>query len=85
MGERLNSRLRERRTHFGLTQDILAAATGVSRQTINAIEAERFVPSTTLALRLAVVLRTTVENLFQLVDADAKRLKPVTLPKELSR
>ena len=41
---------------------------GVSRQTINAIETERFVPSTVLALKIARVFEKTVNDLFILED-----------------
>ena len=66
MGERLISRLRAHRLQASLTQDALAKAVGVSRQTINSIEAQRYVPSTVLALRLSAALGTTVEQLFAL-------------------
>ena len=66
VGERLISHLRARRSEASLTQDALAKAIGVSRQTINSIEAERYVPSTVLALRLSAALGTAVEQLFAL-------------------
>ena len=44
----------------------LAAETGVSRQTIHAIEAGLYVPNTAVSLKLARILGTTVEELFQL-------------------
>lgn len=53
-----------------MTQQALAEATGVSRQTINAIETGRFVPSTVLALKIARVFRTSVERIFQLESDD---------------
>jgi DNA-binding XRE family transcriptional regulator len=49
-----------------LSQGDLAAAVGVSRQTISSIETGQYCPSTVLALRLASVLETTVEALFWL-------------------
>jgi len=42
----------------------LAEAVGVSRQTVNALEAGNYAPSVYLALRVAAVLATTVEDLF---------------------
>jgi putative transcriptional regulator len=42
----------------------------VSRQTINAMEANKYVPSTVLALRLAKVFGKRVEDIFQLDDSD---------------
>lgn len=55
-----------------LTQQQLADAVGVTRQTILAIERGNYNPSVELALRLAAVLGTTVENLFELDEAPAK-------------
>ena len=68
MHERLNNRLREVRTAKGLTQADLAERAGVSRKTINTVENGVFIPSTILALTLAKVLESTVEDLFQLPD-----------------
>jgi len=51
-----------------LTQADLAVQAQVSRKTINTIENAVFVPSTTLALKLARVLETKVEDLFYLED-----------------
>ncbi|WP_158542308.1 substrate-binding domain-containing protein [Lujinxingia litoralis] len=60
------SLVRDRRTAAGLSQAELAARIGVSRQTLNAIETGRQVPSTTLALLLARALRCSVDELFRL-------------------
>jgi len=60
----LGTRLREMRTEAGLTQAQLAEMIGVSRKTINTVENGVFVPSTTLALKLARALKTRVEELF---------------------
>ena len=60
----LGNRLKEHRSRSGLTQAELAALVGVSRKTINTVENEVFTPSTTLALRLARALDTSVEVLF---------------------
>ena len=64
--ELLKNRLKDYRTSRNLTQADLAVMIMVSRKTINTIENEVFVPSTTLALRLARALETTVEDLFYL-------------------
>lgn len=48
----------------------LADAIGVSRQTVNAIEAGRFVPSTVLALKIARIFGKPVEQVFQLEEGD---------------
>ena len=56
--------VKERRAARGLSQGELAAALGVSRQTINSIEKGRYVPSLPLALSLARYFKTTVEEMF---------------------
>ena len=68
MGERLDNRVREKRLALGMTQGDLAASVGVSRQSINSIERERYIPSLPLALRFARVFGCTVDELFQLED-----------------
>ena len=57
----LISRLREARTDRGWTQAELAERVGVTRKTINTVENGVFTPSTTLALKLARALETSVE------------------------
>jgi putative transcriptional regulator len=52
------------------TQADLADLIGVSRQAINSIEKSKFVPSTVLALKMAKVFQTTVEEIFQLEATD---------------
>ena len=64
----LTIRLKLVRTDLGLTQAELAARIGVSRKTINTVENGVFVPSTTLALKLAAALGCKVEDLFQLAE-----------------
>lgn len=56
--------VRQLRTERGLTQADLAGALDVSRQTINAIEQERYTPSLPLALALARFFNTNVEAIF---------------------
>jgi putative transcriptional regulator len=56
--------VRELRTRAGLSQVELAAAVGVSRQTINAVETGRYSPSLPLAFALAHHFATTVDALF---------------------
>lgn len=65
----MQNNLRVARAAQRLTQDELARLIGVSRQTINAMEAGKYVPSTVLALKLARVFDQAVENLFTL-EAD---------------
>jgi len=64
--------VRELRSGRGLSQGQLADALGVSRQTINAIETERYTPSLPLALELARYFKTSVEEIFD-VDGDKAR------------
>jgi len=56
--------VRSRRTEASISQAALATAMGVSRQTINSIERERYVPSLPLAMALARYFESTVEELF---------------------
>ena len=56
--------IRDLRTARGLSQAELAAAMQVSRQTINAIETERYTPSLPLAMALARYFDLTVEEVF---------------------
>jgi putative transcriptional regulator len=58
------NRLREWRAKRGITQEELATAIEMSRQSINAIERGRFVPSILTALKMADYFGTQVENLF---------------------
>ena len=60
----MRNRVRELRSDQGLSQGQLAAAMGVSRQTINSIEQERYLPSLPLALALARFFGTSVEAMF---------------------
>jgi putative transcriptional regulator len=61
--------VRRHRQLADLTQAQLAEAAGVTRQTVVAIEAGDYAPSVYLALRLAQVLRTSVEALFTTAEA----------------
>lgn len=56
--------LRERRGREDLSQADLAAAVDVTRQTINAIERERYDPSLELAFKLAVYFDCKIEDVF---------------------
>ncbi len=53
-----------------ITQQDLAVAVGVSRQTINSIEAARYVPSTVLALKIARYFGKSVDDIFTLEEGD---------------
>ena len=60
----MKNQVRELRTKRGLAQGQLAEAMGVSRQTINSIENDRYTPSLPLALALARYFGVTVEEMF---------------------
>ena len=60
----MNNRVRELRKQKGLTQDELAKALHVSRQTINAIENNKYNPTLELAIRLARYIGLPVEQIF---------------------
>jgi putative transcriptional regulator len=53
-----------------LTQDNLAKMIGVSRQTINAIELNKYVPSTLIALKIARIFQKKVDEIFMLEEFD---------------
>ena len=53
-----------------MTQQQLAEAVGVSRQTINAIETGKYVPSTVLALKIARIFDKQVNDIFSLEEND---------------
>lgn len=53
-----------KRKELGLSQEILAKRCGVSRQTINAIENNKYDPTLALAFKLARELKVTVDELF---------------------
>lgn len=60
----MDNQIRALRKSLGLSQEALAKACGVSRQTINAIENNKYDPTLTLAFHLAKTLGTTVDALF---------------------
>lgn len=66
----MKNRIRVARAEVRMTQQQLAEAIGVSRQTINAIESGKFVPSTVLALKMAQIFEKRVEEIFILDDED---------------
>ena len=53
-----------------LTQEGLANTIGVSRQTINSIEKNRYIPSTLLALKISKVFEKNVNEIFKLEEND---------------
>ena len=60
--------VRALRTRLGLSQGQLAAVLGVSRQTVNSIETDRYTPSLPLAITLARLFETSVEEIFHVDD-----------------
>lgn len=60
----MRNTVREQRTEVGLTQADLAAALGVSRQTVISIENGRYLPSLPLAFRIARLFEVPIERLF---------------------
>lgn len=60
----VENRVRELREQAGLSQADLGAALGVSRQTINAIERRRYLPSLPLAFQLARFFEASIEEVF---------------------
>jgi putative transcriptional regulator len=66
----MKNNLKVERAKMNLTQQELADKVGVSRQTINSIESNRFIPSTTLAIKLSDLFKTTVNELFELEEDD---------------
>lgn len=61
----MQNNIREKRKQLKLSQKALADRCQVSRQTINAIENNKYDPTLTLAFRLATELKTTVDELFR--------------------
>lgn len=66
----MKNSIRIERAILKITQEELARRIGVSRQTINAMEQGKYVPSTVLALKIAAVCNKTVEAIFQLEEGD---------------
>ena len=69
MSKEIQNHVRELRKARGWTQQQLAAAVGVSRQSINSIERERYVPSLLLALIFAGVFECAMEQIFTLQES----------------
>jgi putative transcriptional regulator len=66
----MKNSIRVERAIHDLTQQQLAEQIGVSRQTINAMESNKYVPSTVLALKIAKLFGKTVEEIFTLEGED---------------
>lgn len=66
----MKNKIKVLRAMNDLTQADLAKKIGVSRQSINAIEKGKFIPSTVLALKIACLFKTKVEEVFSLEKED---------------
>lgn len=66
----MKNTIKVQRAILDLTQEELAKRIGVSRQTINSIEKNRYVPSTVLALKLSKVFEKPVNEFFELTEED---------------
>ncbi|MCL4157691.1 UNVERIFIED_CONTAM: hypothetical protein GTU68_031195 [Idotea baltica] len=66
----MKNALKVQRAILDLTQEDLAKKIGVSRQTINSIEKNRYVPSTVLALKLSAIFNVPVNDFFALEEDD---------------
>lgn len=62
--------VRVERAKLKISQQELADRVRVSRQTINSIEAERYVPSSVLAIKISNIFKTTVNEIFILEKGD---------------
>lgn len=66
----MKNTLKVERAKQNMTQQDLAEKIGVSRQTINSIESQKYIPSTVLALKIAKIFDTKVDEIFQLEEDD---------------
>lgn len=66
----MDNRIKEERALKDITQAELAELVGVSRQTINTIESNRYAPSVVLALKIARVFNKPVDQIFRLDESD---------------
>ncbi|MCH8902306.1 MAG: helix-turn-helix transcriptional regulator [Bacteroidetes bacterium] len=66
----MKNNLKVERAIKNITQADLAGLVGVSRQSINAMELNKYVPSTVLSLKIARVFKKQVEEIFYLDDSD---------------
>lgn len=70
MSQSIRNRVKELRESRGWTQQELAEQVGVSRQSINSIERDRYVPSLQLALLFARVFNRSTDKIFELEDEE---------------
>jgi putative transcriptional regulator len=72
MPDTLRNHVKQHRARHDMTQEDLAQAVGVRRQTILAIEKGRYAPSAVLAFRLARALGMRVDELFELEEEEVR-------------
>ncbi len=65
---KIENHIKALRIEKGWTQEELARQAGVSRQSINSIERNKYIPSLPLAIKIARIFESNVETLFQLKD-----------------
>lgn len=70
----MKNSIKVERARMDMTQQELADALQVSRQTINAIEKGKFNPSTILALKISAIFKKPVNEIFTLEDEDIKNI-----------
>ena len=68
----MKNNIRVERAILKISQQELAERIGFSRQTINAIELEKYVPSATVIMKIAYIFGKKVEDIFSLEDSDWK-------------
>jgi putative transcriptional regulator len=68
----MKNNIRVERAIKNITQEELSHLVKVSRQTINAIELGKYVPSTSLSLKISKIFEKTVNDIFQLEESDWK-------------
>ncbi len=68
----INNRIKVYRAEFNLTQEELADKVGVTRQTIIAVEKNKYVPSLELAFKLSRVFKQPIENIFNYKETATK-------------
>ena len=66
----MKNTIKVERAKQNITQQDLAEKVGVSRQTINSIESQKYIPSTVLALKIAKIFDIKVEEIFELEEDD---------------
>ena len=69
MADEVQNQIRDLRQERGITQEDLADAVGVSRQSINSIERGRYIPSLPLALKFSRFFNCSVNEIFKIKEA----------------